>query len=93
MNFKRTARLALIGMAALVLFSLAGDSTALAQCAMCRAVVSGASNSAALTKSFNTAVLVLLAPPVSIFCSIFIVAYRHRKPRADQSPEEAESDQ
>ena len=30
-------------------------------------------------RNLNLAVLVLLAPPVSIFCTIFFIAYRHRK--------------
>jgi hypothetical protein len=46
------------------------------QCAMCRASLG--SNSSFL-KSFNIGVLVLLVPPVTMFCTIFIVAIRHRK--------------
>jgi hypothetical protein len=30
-------------------------------------------------RNFNIGVLVLLVPPVSIFCTIFVVAVRHRK--------------
>jgi hypothetical protein len=58
---------------ALCLFAAA---PAAAQCAMCRASVQ---NNAALAKGLNLAVLVLLVPPVTLFCSIIIVAYRHRK--------------
>jgi hypothetical protein len=47
-----------------------------AQCAMCRASL-GANSS--FLRNFNIGVLVLLVPPVSIFCAIFVVAYRHRK--------------
>jgi uncharacterized membrane protein len=54
---------------------LAAEST-LAQCAMCRASI-GANSS--FIRNFNIGVLVLLVPPVSIFCTIFIVAFRHRK--------------
>lgn len=50
--------------------------TALAQCAMCKAAVAASGNSAADT--LNTAILVLLIPPVMIFCAIFFVAYRLR---------------
>ncbi|HEY0004429.1 MAG TPA: hypothetical protein VGB17_06430 [Pyrinomonadaceae bacterium] len=68
----------LIALAALLaLFAL--SSTALGQCAMCRAVVSGAADNKGLTKGLNLGVLVLLVPPVTIFCSIFIVAFKHRK--------------
>ena len=48
-----------------------------AQCSMCRAAVSGANN-AKFIKSLNLGVLVLLLPPVTIFCSIFIVLRRNR---------------
>ena len=48
-----------------------------AQCAMCRAVLTG-SNNARFIRNFNIGVLVLLVPPVSIFCSIFIILRRSR---------------
>jgi uncharacterized membrane protein len=64
----------LISIAALGML-LAAEST-LAQCAMCRASI-GANSS--FIRNFNIGVLVLLVPPVSIFCTIFIVAFRHRK--------------
>jgi hypothetical protein len=52
-----------------------GDATA--QCSMCRAALTGANNTKFL-RNFNIGVLVLLLPPVSIFCSIFIVLRKHR---------------
>ena len=64
----------LILIAAFCVF-LAAEST-LAQCVMCRASI-GANSS--FIRNFNIGVLVLLVPPVSIFCAIFIVAFRHRK--------------
>ncbi|HEV8367249.1 MAG TPA: hypothetical protein VGQ39_04790 [Pyrinomonadaceae bacterium] len=48
-----------------------------AQCAMCRAVLTG-SNNGRFIRNFNIGVLVLLVPPVSIFCSIFIILRRSR---------------
>ena len=45
-----------------------------AQCAMCRSGVSEA-----LAKNFSVAVLVLLAPPVTIFAAIFYIAFKNRK--------------
>ena len=66
--------LILISIAALGVL-LAAEST-LAQCAMCRASI-GANSS--FIRNFNIGVLVLLVPPVSIFCTIFIVAIRYRK--------------
>ena len=55
---------------------LISSAPAAAQCAMCRASVQ---NNAGLARGLNLAVLVLLVPPVTMFCSIIIVAYRHRK--------------
>ncbi|MEP6707278.1 MAG: hypothetical protein ABJC05_07150 [Pyrinomonadaceae bacterium] len=53
-----------------------GAVPAAAQCAMCRASVQ---NNAALARGLNLAVLVLLVPPVTMFGSIIILAYRRRK--------------
>jgi len=46
-----------------------------AQCAMCRASLSG-SNNAHFIKTFNIAVLVLLTPPVAMFCAAFFILKR-----------------
>lgn len=48
-----------------------------AQCSMCKAVLNS-SNNASFIRNFNIGVLVLLVPPVTIFCSIFVVLKRHR---------------
>ncbi len=48
----------------------------LAQCAMCKASLAG-SNNAFFIRNFNIGVLVLLVPPVAMFCSIFIILKRH----------------
>ena len=48
-----------------------------AQCSMCRAVLSS-SNNGRFIRNLNVGILVLLIPPVSIFCSIFVVLRRHR---------------
>jgi hypothetical protein len=42
-----------------------------AQCSMCRASLTSVNSR--FMRNFNIGVLVLLIPPVSIFCSIFIV--------------------
>jgi hypothetical protein len=52
---------------------------------MCRASVQ---NNAVFVRGLNLGVLVLLTPPIAIFCSIFIVAYRHRKGGADDETKE-----
>lgn len=59
--------------AAVLLFAVPAD----AQCSMCRAALNG-SNNARFIRNLNLGVLVLLIPPVTIFCSIFIILRRHR---------------
>jgi hypothetical protein len=49
----------------------------LAQCSMCRAALAGSGN-ALFIRNFNIGVLVLLVPPVTIFCSIFVALKRYR---------------
>jgi len=48
-----------------------------AQCSMCRAALNGSHN-ARFIRNFNIGVLVLLVPPVTIFCSIFLMLRRYR---------------
>ncbi len=52
------------------------QSPTVAQCSMCKAVLSN--TNARFIRNFNIGVLVLLLPPVSIFCSIFVVLKRYR---------------
>ncbi len=59
-------------------------SHAFAQCAMCRAAAVASGKEA----SFNLAILVLLVPPVVLFCAIFIVAYRLRAAQGETPQEE-----
>lgn len=64
--------------AALLLAALwAAPAAAPAQCPLCRSSLQQAGDTTART--MNLAILVLLIPPVSIFCTIFAVAYRKRK--------------
>jgi hypothetical protein len=50
------------------------------QCAMCRASLSG-SNNARFVKYLNVGVLVLLTPPVAMFCAVFVILKRHANRR------------
>lgn len=53
-------------------------ASAWAQCAMCK---SGAENlDPASVKNLNLATLLLLCPPVAIFCCFIYAAYRRRDP-------------
>jgi hypothetical protein len=49
-----------------------------AQCSMCRASLTSVTNSRFI-RNFNIGVLVLLIPPVSMFCSIFILLKKYSK--------------
>ncbi|HEV7475396.1 MAG TPA: hypothetical protein VGN90_15190 [Pyrinomonadaceae bacterium] len=71
--------------AASVAVLLAVSSAALGQCSMCRASLAG-SNNAFFIRNFNIGVLVLLVPPVTIFCSIFVALKRYKA--ADEEPKE-----
>jgi len=48
-----------------------------AQCSMCRTALTSATNSRFI-RNFNIGVLVLLAPPVAIFCSIFVILRKYK---------------
>jgi len=65
----------------LVVFAVAivllANTYAEAQCSMCRTALTSATNSRFI-RNFNIGVLVLLVPPVSIFCSIFFVLRKYR---------------
>jgi hypothetical protein len=76
----KTFLLLLTALAALLMLS----SSALGQCSMCRASLAG-SNNAFFIRNFNIGVLVLLVPPVTIFCSIFVVLKRYRAAEVDES--------
>ena len=56
---------------------LLANSYAEAQCSMCRTALTSATNSRFI-RNFNIGVLVLLVPPVTIFCSIFIALKKFR---------------
>jgi len=59
--------------AAILLLAVPAD----AQCSMCRAALNG-SNNARFIRGLNIGVLVLLIPPVTIFCSIFVLLRKYR---------------
>jgi hypothetical protein len=86
MNLTNLTRLVLWCSAALLLIVLL-EGTGSAQCAMCRASLSG-SNNAFFIRNFNIGVLVLLTPPVAIFCSIFFILKRHGDAAEEQAEDE-----
>ena len=82
MTHKRATVLTLSLLLSLAALAAFGEASALAQCAMCKASAAGLDDAGA--RNLNTAVLVLLCPPVAIFCAIFFVAYKHRKSPGDE---------
>ena len=56
---------------------LLANTFAEAQCSMCRAGLTSVTNSRFI-RNFNIGVLVLLIPPVSIFCSIFVLLRKYK---------------
>lgn len=76
MNASRKVRIILSAATALVAVLLL-STPVLAQCSMCRAALAGSGN-ALFIRNFNIGVLVLLVPPVTIFCSIFVALKRYR---------------
>lgn len=68
--------------ALLALLLLAAPAPAGAQCAMCKASASGLDGAGA--RNLNYAIVVLLCPPVAIFCALFVAAYRRRDPPDDR---------
>ena len=69
-------RRALVLIVLAVAVVLLANTYAEAQCSMCRASLTSVTNSRFI-RNFNIGVLVLLIPPVSIFCSIFILLKRN----------------
>lgn len=79
----RSKRNALLIAVTAILAVLALSSSAFGQCSMCKTALTGANN-ALFVRNFNIGVLVLLVPPVTIFCSIFVVLKRYK--RSDDEP-------
>ncbi len=77
MNACLKSRVVLPFIAAIVAVLVLG-TTVFGQCSMCRAALGG-SNNAFFIRYLNIGILVLLVPPVTIFCSIFVVLKRYRR--------------
>ena len=76
MNLRGWRMLVLVVLAVSVVLLFTGVDVE-AQCSMCRASLTNAAN-ARFVRGLNLGVLVLLVPPVTIFCSIFILLRRYR---------------
>lgn len=80
MKGKRTTKLFVIA-AGVIVTVLVLSLPAMAQCALCKNAVTGSPSAAKLSQSLNFAIIILLIPPVLIFCGIFFAALRQRQPR------------
>ena len=74
-NAKQVLRFVVTAVVVASVYTLLCEST-MAQCVMCRASLG---NNSAFVRNLNIGVLVLLVPPVTIFCTIFILAIRQRR--------------
>jgi hypothetical protein len=72
---KSLMRSLLMALAVSAVFALSSHSS-MAQCVMCRASIG---QNSLFARNLNIGVLVLLVPPVAMFCAIFVLAFRHRK--------------
>jgi hypothetical protein len=52
-----------------------------AQCPLCRLAIENSSQAALMSRGLNLAIVVLLIPPVTIFCFIFFLAFKYGKIR------------
>ena len=77
MSARQLSKYVWIGLA--LLFVVAGLAVpALAQCAMCKATTAGLDATEA--KHMNAAILMMVSPPVALFCTFIYLTYKHRRP-------------
>jgi hypothetical protein len=80
MNTRHLHRFIWLGLA--LLFALALFCVpALAQCAMCKATTAGLDASEA--KHMNAAIVMMVSPPVALFCTFIYLTFKHRRPPGD----------
>ena len=72
-SWRRILVLVVLAVAVVLLANTYAD----AQCSMCRTALTSATNSRFI-RNFNIGVLVLLTPPVAIFCSIFVILRKYK---------------
>ena len=72
-SWGRVVVLIVVAVALVVLTSADAE----AQCSMCRAALTNAANSR-FVRHLNMGVLVLLAPPLAIFCTLFVALKRYK---------------
>ena len=81
MKLSGTLRGVLAVVAVTVAVSILWAMPVLAQCPLCKMAVENSAQGRAMSRGLNQGIIVLLVPPVTVFCSIFILAFKHRKAR------------
>ena len=82
MNRETTNQIVLLLVLTTAIFTLAPADT-FAQCAMCKSTAANLDSVSA--RQLNLSTLILLCPPVAIFCAIFVIAYKHRNSPEDDT--------
>jgi uncharacterized BrkB/YihY/UPF0761 family membrane protein len=90
MNRQRIIKIAFV-VAGVIATLLVLSSPGMAQCAMCKNAVTGSPEATRLSQNLNFAIIVLLIPPVLIFCGFFFVLFRQMRKSKESAPH-AESD-
>ena len=91
-NRKRTIKIALIAVGVIAVLLIMTMPAVVAQCAMCKTGLTGSPEAGRLSQSLNFAIIILLIPPVLIFCGIFVLAYRYRKSRGTEPERSSPND-
>ena len=79
MKFSQRQRNVFVSLVLSVIAICLWSSPAFAQCPLCKLAVENSTQGRALGRGLNLGILVLLVPPVTVFCSIFVLAIKHRK--------------
>ena len=77
MNTRRLHKFIWLGLALLSALALL-CVPAFAQSAMCKATTAGLDASEA--KHMNAAIVMMVSPPVALFCTFVYLTYKHRRP-------------
>jgi hypothetical protein len=78
-NLSRMRRRVFYGSLIVVTLFVLNVVSAFAQCPLCRLAVENSTQGQTMGRGLNLGILVLLVPPVTVFCGIFIVAMKHRR--------------
>ncbi|MGB8509327.1 MAG: hypothetical protein WCD76_13140 [Pyrinomonadaceae bacterium] len=82
LTHKHRPALLLLAAAAAFIFLLFCPTDATAQCALCRAALEKGGEQTA--RAMNSGIIVLLLPPVAIFCGVFAIAFKSAKGDKDE---------